>query len=443
MKKPAPKAFPSRNAFQNLKTFQKDPLLYMKTAAEQQGSPVDLHLPMGKFVLVNDADQFAEVFLQEKEHYQKSKGYKEIALVLGNGLLTAEGEEWHEQRKALQPSFHKTALRKLLPSVWDTSAAYIRELEPSTSLQLDAEMSGLTMTILLNSLIKYQDEEMVSKMSKHIAFGQEFIVNRIRSPFKWPVWTPTSNNRQYHRMMADADLLIQRCVEDRKAMTEGDVNDLLQVLMNHYDPDASFTEIRNQILTFLVAGHETSAIAMTWTLHLLAHHPDIQQKFYEEIADIDAMDDLDLMNFQGLDYTQKVIKESLRYYPPIWNIVRRAIKENEVGGNTVAVGQQVMLNIYLMHHNPKYWKDPETFDPERWDISGKDLHKFQYLPFGGGGRFCIGNNFALFEIMILLIQFVKKYEILPQSPEHVPFNPLLTLRPKDPVTVRLKERKGS
>ena len=146
------------------------------------------------------------------------------------------------------------------------------------------------------------------------------------------------------------------------------------------------------------------------------------------------------MNYAGLEYTQQVIKESLRYYPPIWNIVRRAIKDHQVGGVDIPAGKQLMLNIYLMHHNSDYWQEPHIFDPERFNGNQSDRHKFQYLPFGGGGRFCIGNNFALYEILLLLIQFVKKYEIKPISPKKVPFNPLLTLRPKDPVMVELKKR---
>ena len=174
-----------------------------------QGSPVDLHLPMGEYVLLNDPDQFAAVFTNEKEYYRKSKGYKEIAHVLGNGLLTAEGEEWHEQRKALQPSFHKNELRKLLPSVWQTGMDYMKSLYGKTVLRLDHEMSGLTMNILLNSLIQYQSEEMIYRMGEHIQFGQQFIVDRIRSPFKWPVWIPTKINRKYRRMMQDANDIIQ------------------------------------------------------------------------------------------------------------------------------------------------------------------------------------------------------------------------------------------
>lgn len=436
-----PKAFPEKGKLKNLRSFQQDPLDYMERAVSLLGSPVDLNLPMGDFVIVNDPEQFATVFIREQEYYRKSKGYKEIALVLGNGLLTAEGEEWHEQRKALQPSFHQTALRKILPSVWETAETYVKGLSDTTTFRLDTEMSGLTMTILLNSLIRYQDEEMVTKMSEHILFGQDFIVNRIRTPLKWPVWVPTKTNRQYHRMMQEANDLIQRCVDERKAMPSQDINDLLSVLMSHYDPDEGFLEIRNQLLTFLVAGHETSAIAMIWTLHLLAHHPQIQQRLYEEVSHIDQLEDIDLMNFSGLDYTQQVIKESLRYYPPIWNIVRRAVKENEVGGCHIPVGKQLMLNIYLLHHNHNFWKDPEVFDPERFKKGNDTLkHKFQYLPFGGGGRFCIGNNFALYEIMILLIQFVRRYEILPKSERHPGFNPLLTLRPKSAVEVELVKR---
>ncbi len=414
----------------------------MIEATEKFGTPVDLNLPMGDFVILNDPNQFATVFNHEKDYYRKSRGYKEIAHVLGNGLLTAEGDTWHEQRKALQPSFHKTELRKLLPSIWETGKDYINKLEKDITLQLDTEMSGLTMTVLLNTLIKYQDAEMVTKMSEHIVFGQDFIVNRIRSPFKWPVWVPTSTNRKYHQMMKEANDIIQVCVDDRKLYTEK-VDDLLDVLMTFYNPDEGFIDIRNQLLTFLVAGHETSAIAMTWTLHLLAHYPEVQQKLYDEIAGINDIDDIDFMNFRSLDYTQQVIKESLRHYPPIWNIVRRSIKEDEVGGCDIPIGKQLMLNIYLLHHNPKYWNNPNEFDPKRFSSGNNPIdHKLQYLPFGGGGRFCIGNNFALYEIMILLIQFVKAFKIIPKSPKEIPFNPLLTLRPKDPVMVELIARKG-
>ncbi len=436
-----PKAFPSKNKFSNLRSFQKNALGYMDQAIKEQGSPVDLNLPMGDFVLVNDPDQFAKVFADERDFYRKSKGYREIALVLGNGLLTAEGEEWREQRRALQPSFHKSELRKLLPAIWQTGEDYIQSIKTGSTIRLDTEMSGLTMSILLNSLIKYQSDEMISKMSEHIMFGQDFIVNRIRSPFKWPVWIPTKTNRQYHRMMRDANDIIQTCVNDYRVNTHK-VEDLLTTLIEFYDPDEGFIEIRNQLLTFLVAGHETSAIAMTWTLHLLAHHPDIQQRLYEEVRGFGNLEDMDVMDYSGLEFTQQVIKESLRYYPPIWNIVRRAIKTHSLGDYDIKPGKQVMLNIYLMHHNHEYWNNPESYSPERFKPdSFKSLHNFQYLPFGGGNRFCIGNNFALYEILLLLVQFVRNFEILPRSAKTVPFNPLLTLRPKDPVEVKLINRK--
>lgn len=434
-----PKAFPKNHSFKNLKTFRKDPLAYMQLAAKNHGTPVDLHLPMGDFVILDNADQFAEVFKDERTHYAKSRGYKEIALVLGNGLLTAEGETWRQQRKALQPSFHKNELRQLLPYIWDTGQGYVNALKGEEKIRLDTEMSGLTMTILLNSLIKYQDSRLVERMSQHIHFGQDFIVDRIRSPFKWPVWIPTATNRKYHHMMEEANELIQKCVDDRKAYPE-QVGDLLDVLMDTYHPDEQFSEIRNQLLTFLVAGHETSAIAMTWTLHSLAHHPEIQEKVYQEVKSLGTLSDLDVMDFSNTTYTQQVIKESLRYYPPIWNVVRRAIKDHEIAGHHIPKGKQLMLNIYLLHHNEKYWHNPDSFMPERFEKGHELSHKLQYMPFGGGGRFCIGNNFAIYEIMLLLIQFVRHYEFTPCTPKQVPFNPLLTLRPAIPVEVGLKPR---
>lgn len=437
-----PKAFPENSTFQNLKKFKPSPILYMQEVADKYGSPVDLNLPMGKFVLVSDPEQAYQVLVTNSDKYEKSKGYREIARVLGNGMLTAEGEQWHHQRKALQPSFHKTELRKLIPAVWNTADAYLNKLNANTVLRLDTELSGLTLTILLNSLINMYDEELVDKMSNHIMFGQDFIVNRIRSPFKWPVWVPTKENRAYHKMMQEANDLIQKSVNERRKISESEIDDILSVLMKTYDPDAEFEKIRDELLTFLVAGHETSALGMTWTLHLLAHHPEIQEKLFQEVEAIEKLEDIDFMNFSNLDYTQKVIKESLRYYPPIWNIVRRAKEDNVVNGVAIIKDQQLMINILQLHHNPEYWENPSDFNPERFSKSLSELnHKFQYIPFGAGSRFCIGNNFAIYEMMILLIQFIKRYEIKPKTEQFIGYNPLLTLRPDRPVEVKLVSRK--
>lgn len=412
----------------------------MEKATKQVGSPADLHLPMGDFVLLNDPNQFSEVFLNEKEYYQKSRGYKEIAHVLGNGLLTAEGEEWHQQRKMLQPSFHKTELRKLLPAIWHTGEHYLESIQDGQSLRLDTEMSGLTMTVLMNSLIHYQNEALIRKMGQHIIFSQEFIVKRIRTPFKWPLWVPTKKNKGYHQMMRETNELIQEFVDSRM-VDQNKIEDILTVLMANYDPEKEFEQIRNQLLTLFIAGHETSAIALTWTLHLLGHYPKVQQQVYEEIKSIHTLEDIDLMNYARLEYTHRVIKESLRYYPPIWNVVRRAIKPHQVGGFDIPTGKQLMLNVYLLHRNEQHWEQPEVFDPERFTPEKmRAFHKFQYLPFGGGGRFCIGNNFAMYEILLLLIQFIRSFEIKPLSPEKVPFNPLLTLRPKTAIKVQLMKR---
>ena len=434
-----PKAFPENSKFQNLKKFQASPINYMREAAKMYGSPVDLNLPIGKFALISDPDQAQHVLATNHENYTKSNGYKQVALVLGNGLLTAEGEEWHHNRKILQPSFHKNELRKLLPAVWTTTEQYLSALQNNQALQLDTEMNGLTLTILLNSLIHSSDEEILVKMSDHVTFGQEFIVNRIRNPFKWPLWIPTKTHKKYHQMMKDSNELIQRTINERKSIHGKEIEDLLFVLLSHFDSELDFLQIRDEILTFLVAGHETSSLGMTWTLHLLAHHPEIQEKLYQEVKNLNEFEDLDFMNFSNLKYTSQVIKESMRIYPPIWNVVRKAKAKDEVGGFEIEEGYQLMNSIFEIHHHPDYWKNPELFEPDRFeDYNFK--HKFQYLPFGGGPRFCIGNNFALFEMIILTVQFVRKYKIAPLSPRHVEFNPLLTLRPNQAVNVQLNLR---
>lgn len=434
-----PKAFPQNSFLQNIKKFNASPIDYMREATELLGSPLDLNLAFGKFVLVTDPEQAQHVLATNHENYIKAKGYKQIARVLGDGLLTAEGDYWKRQRKILQPSFHKPELAKLLPSVWLTGHNYINQLSDGQELALDTEMNGLTLTVLLNSLIHYHDEELLEKMADNIIFGQEFIVKRIRSIVKWPVWLPTGMNRRYHQMMKESNQLIQKCVDSRHVPNEEEINDILDVLLKNYDAEQEFTKIRNELLTFLVAGHETSALGMTWTLHLLAHYPEIQDRLFEEVRELKTLDDLDLMNFGNLKYTQNVIKESLRIYPPIWNIVREAKGDDTVGGFKITSGQQVMNSILEIHHNKDYWSDSDVFDPDRFDRN-EIRHKFQYIPFGAGPRFCIGNNFAMFEMLILIVQFVHNFKLEPGSPRHIGFNPLLTLRPNQEVKVILKKR---
>lgn len=411
----------------------------MKEAAAKYGSPVDLNLPIGKFALISDPEQAQHILATNHENYTKSNGYKQVALVLGNGLLTAEGDEWHKNRKMLQPSFHKPELRKLLPAVWETGTRYFDALRDGEELRLDTEMNGLTLTILLNSLIHSNDEEILTKMSEHVNFGQQFIVDRIRTPLKWPLWIPFKNHRQYHKMMEDSNRLIQRAIDERTSANSKPIQDLLSVLLDNYDNHRDFDQIRDEILTFLVAGHETSSLGMTWTLHLLAHHPEVQEKLYDEVMAFKSLDDMDLMNFANLKYTTQVIKESMRIYPPVWNIVRKAKAADQLGDFEVEEGYQLMTSIYELHHNPRYWENPDQFIPDRFEQKGR-LHKFQYLPFGGGPRFCIGNNFAMYEMIILLAQIIRKFKVEPMTSRAVDFNPLLTLRPKEAMFVRLHIR---
>ena len=191
-------------------------------------------------------------------------------------------------------------------------------------------MGRLTLTVLLNSLINYQDEQLKEKMIADVVFSQEFITNRIRSPFKVPVWVPTKQNRKYHRMMKEVNELIRKCVHDRQQLDRDGYNDILTVLMQHHDTDSKFMKIRDELMTFFIAGHETSALGLSWGFHMLAHHPEIQQKLYDEVKEIDKLDDIDLLNFSNTEYLQLTIKEVLRRYPPIWNIVRMAKEDDEL-----------------------------------------------------------------------------------------------------------------
>ncbi len=427
--KELPKAFSQNTIFKNLKIFRANPVKYMEDSFRQCGSPVNLNLPMGDFVLVADPEQAFEVLVNNHLKYKKSRGYREIARVLGNGILTNEGEAWKKQRKALQPAFHKNEIREFAPAIWKTGVDFIESWEDRFVLPADKQMGRLTLTVLLNTLIQQHSEEIKDSMAANVVFGQRFATDRIRSPIKLPTWLPIPKNIKYHRLKKEMDRHIHSFIEERKKVDFMNIKDLLSLLMIENGVDA-FSTIRDELITFLVAGHETSSLGLSWTLYLLAGHPDIQEKARMEVDKINALEDIDLHDFSNLTYLQKVIKESLRIYPPVWNIVREAQEPDEVGGYLIPKGKQVMMNIFLIHRNEKYWENPLVFDPDRFEARHEEnWHKYQYMPFGGGPRFCIGNNFAMHEMLLLMTLFLKHFRFKRKDNDPIGYDPLLTLRP--------------
>lgn len=422
---PGPKGHP---LIGNLLEFGANPIRFFENAAAKYGDIVPLNVGGWPALFLNHPDHFENVLLTNNKNFIKHTFFwRHVPELFGTGLLTNEGSPWLRQRRLMQPAFHR-----------DRIAAYAETMSRYTERMLDGWSEGkrdvhedlmkLTMEIATKTLFG-ADLPPVDAKEVSDAFSQAIveIAQRFRRPFKIPRWLPIPSNRRYARAVARLDRLIYGFMDQKR---EGG-DDLLTMLMEVRDDDGSgmdAKQIRDEAVTIFLAGHETTAIALSWTFYLLARHPEIQ----ERAAAAQTHEEL-----------SHVINESMRLYPPAYAFGREAVEECEIGGYRVAAGTTIFMSPWVSHRDARWFEDPLSFRPERWENDfAKRLPRFAYLPFGGGPRLCIGNNFALMEMQIVLAAVLKRYRLtMPPGQTIDPFASI-TLRPKQGMPMIVEERRS-
>ena len=386
--------------------------------------------------LVSHPDDVQRVLQGNWRNYRKGIFNEPLVPLLGQGLLTNEGESWLSERRLLQPAFHREHLRALasimaeeaegLANHWRTSA------QPDNPVEVGPAMHRLTFRIASRALLG-AGLEMDDALGRAFATAIQHVNFRSRHPLAPPAWMPTPRNRRYQRAVEKLDRLIFSSIQERRQQgTEG--GDILSLLLAARDAETgegmNEQQLRDEVLTFLVAGHETAANLLSWTLHLLAQYPDAAERLSAEADQVLQGQTATAEDVPQLKYARRVLEESLRLYPPSVVLPRQANGPDVLGGYPVPKDAALLISQYVVHRHPEFWNAPEQFDPERFlPERTAERHRFAFIPFGGGPRVCIGREFALMEGQLILAVLARAIRFEAVADKEVVPEVYVTLRP--------------
>ena len=381
-----------------------------------------------------DAQLAIHVLQKNQKNYTKSKiQTKDLAKYVGKGLLTAEGEHWKTQRKLIQPAFHKKNLQQLLDTIQSAINTEYDKIETNKPIDVFPIFNDLAFQTVVKSLFSSAaNEDEINRLQHITEEVQKMLVKELRQPYLgW--WFKISGTLQHHLDLGQESKDILKRIVNQRQQSSVKYNDLLDMLLSaRYDDGSSMEEkqLLDEILILFVAGHETTSNALTFTLQLLALHPEWQDKIYDEIKANE--DEQDLMNqVMNSKICQQVIEESMRLYPPVYFIDRVNIEDDNFKDYHFKANSNLLFSVFEIHRHPKLWDQPNDFLPERFEDGGRQFSS-QYFPFGAGPRKCIGNNFAMFEMIIAINEIIKRYKIKPEF-KSIDILPLITLKPKNAI----------
>ena len=363
--------------------------------------------------------------------------------LVGNGLLTSEHDEWKRQRRLAQPAFHRQRINSYGDVMVDYTQRTISSWNPGEERDIHRDMMRLTLEIVVKTLFNADvsaDADKVGRVLSHIVkpFASQ-------ATLKWIMDNrlPTAAHRKFNQDAQEIDAIVYRIISERR-QSGRDQGDLLSMLLQSHDDDGthmSDKQLRDEVMTLFLAGHETTALTLSWAWYLLAGNADAERKFHEELDDVlggrlPTMDDL-----PRLKYCEMIAKESMRLYPPAYGLGREALEECEIGGFKVPARSQVFMFQWVTQRDPRFFEEPDAFHPERWtDEFSNNLPKYAYFPFGGGPRFCIGNAFAMMEIILVLATVGQRFRLTLAPNQSVTLLPAMSLRPRDGIKINVEQR---
>lgn len=400
-------------------------------------------IKFGPFTVIYLANpDYIEHVLLNRDTYIKVQEGGMLRLLLGNGLLTSEGDFWLKQRRLIQPVFHKQRLERFVQKISESTDEMLTNWENRQNETLDvySEMNRVTLDIVGKTLFSVNVKNEFDKVNGALTKIMTAIRNRSRF-MRFPLWVPLPSHLRIEHNRKVLDETISEIINQRRNAT-GEFDDLLTMLMEVEDADTrermTDKQLRDEVLTIFIAGHETTANAMAFTLYLLAKNPEAKARVQKELSEVSGTGEVSFEKLQRLEYTTMVIKESMRLYPPAWMMPREAAKDDLIGGYQVKKGDKVLTSPYAMQRSPRYWNEPEKFNPERFTAENmKAMPRYAYFPFGGGQRLCVGNNFAIMEMQIILSKICQRFDFNLPEDFVLELLPLITLRPKEGVPMKV------
>jgi cytochrome P450 len=395
--------------------------------------------------LLSHPDLIESVLVERSRNFTKTKVLKRNPRLLGEGLLTSEGEFWRRQRRLAQPAFH----RRRVAAYGEVMAAFAqRSLEgwrSGETIDVHEEMTRLTLEIVAKCLFDADVGAEARDVGSAMKVALEDFSSQ-RRLIRIPKSIPTPHNVRFERAARRLDRIVLRIIEERRKGGEDDKGDLLSMLMLAEDESGermTDRQLRDEVMTLFLAGHETTANALSWTFWLLSLNPEAEAALAAELGRVLGGRAPTTEDLPDLPCTERVIKESMRLYPPVWVMGREAIGECEVGGYLMPAGTTALMSQWVVHRDARYHGDPERFEPDRWTAGYEEgLPRFAYFPFGGGRRQCIGAGFAMAEARLILATVAQRFRMELASGQRVEPYPSITLRPKEGIKVTLAGREG-
>ena len=427
----------------------RNPVRIFERYRDQFGPTFTFHFGGAKGAIVSTSPSFIQhVLKKNRDNYHKSDvQVRRMAEFQGQGLLNSHGEPWLRQRRFLSQGFRRSRLTALLPmqeQVLEDSMARLDRQARQGPVDMYRLMVGFTFRLVGKSLFgsRMTDAE-IEQITSAITTIQGFIVRQIVQPYKIPWFRISGQSRRYQQMRIEADQIARDYIEARGQAVGVEGGDLLELMLETPYPDSGVTMSQEQMLIELlqlfVAGNETSTVALSWTLYLLAKHPHLIGEIRDEINAVLGEGPITFAGLHRLQLTLRVLDEAMRLYPSFWMIDRVALEDDEIDGIRIPAGLTVVPYIYGTHRNPDVWANPEAFDPSRFEPEAKkDRHPFAHIPFGGGPRICIGSNMAIMQMLLILAVFIRRYDFGLASADAVEIDPMMVLHPKGAIEMNVR-----
>lgn len=456
---PGPRNFISLMGLLRLR--KKNPIGLYEEIFKEYGDIVFFKLGPYKFAMLNDAAAIEKILQTESRHMTKSTGYKRFALIVGKGLLVSEGDLWKRQRRMMSWAFSQKHIEKIYPVIQGETIRLLESWREKSNLDLAEEMNRVTLQVISLSLFgKSQISE-----SKEIRFSLQKIleylqttrhlwlqlllaplpfINKREMALKLEKEMPEPRAKKFFHSIREIQKIVEGMIHEREML--GKEENFLDVMIRSTDTDdktkMSREQLRDEAVNMLIAGHETTANALTWTLHLLLTHKEVRERARKEVLEILKEKTPTFEETQSLPYLKAVFEEAMRLYPPFWRISRLNDEDIQLGEYVIPKGTNIIASIYTVQRSPKYWEDPLKFNPERF-TEGKRPVKFSYLPFGGGPRVCIGQGLAFAEGLCILAGILKNVDLETLHDKDPEYFMSLTLQPKDGYKVHVKKGMAS
>lgn len=427
-----PRVKPHNWLLGSVKPYQNDPIAFLQKSIETYGDIFQFRTAHKRITVLNRPEYIQHVLQKNHRNYKRHFAYEVLKLLLGDGLICIDGKKWKEERRLMQPHFHKENILSYFTTIDQLTKKTIQQWNNKSEVWLLSEMTELTLEIITNCFLGGSVSRGASVIQENLPFALQTIIDRIHSPLQLPLWVPNSRNKKFKQCVRNLEKLVADIIKEKEKSPIG--NDLITMylLLERKGETISKQQIFDEVITVLNAGHETTAIAMYGLIKNVFENSAVKENVSKEFKEVTQGKPLAIEHLKQLDYTDKVIKESLRLSSPAWTIGREVIADDEIEGYIVKKGDSVMTSPFLLHHNKDVWHDPYTFDPSRFD--NELPHKFAYFPFGGGPKLCIGMSLAIMEMQIILYHVLNsKFEMESLDTKKIEFEASITLRPKTDI----------